>query len=234
MAYKKIKSYGKKLGGLGAGNLGGNYRQTRNPITPYLKPSEPESQYSRNLKNKILRDEVSGPSGFLSGNYGYKNKHQDYVERVPSREEINKLVDESLHEALKRHVEETGVKPVPTEVVLVAHDAATIAANRFNKNEKPAEVKPAETFSREDLSHQNEIRQQRVNEKMVEFNNATSLEEVERIGSEINQINQNFFNKMDRLEGSPQKSEPVEPSSSTPLSYEAQKRRNDLDLEAGW
>ncbi|MEO9310261.1 MAG: hypothetical protein ABI337_08220 [Nitrososphaera sp.] len=197
MDYKNRKSGG-KFGGTGirSGYIRPrDYIKPRDYMAPYRHTLQPETEYERKVRNSILMSETRGPSGFSSDYKRYQISHQiNNVEIGMDRKEVQKLINSSLKDAFKRFVEEHGVEQVPTEIVLVADDAVHEVVKRMQdagQNEVKAEQPSIE------IGKLNEMRQEYVAEKWKEADQAATLDEAEKIMSEIRDINSDFFNRLD-------------------------------------
>lgn len=196
MAYK-IKSYGKKFGG--SGIRSGYIKPSWDPMPPYRQPSAPETEYSRKLRASLAGSEVKGPSTFSSDVPRYRTNQEIHnLETTLSRSEVSTLIQNSLRNALKNFVEVTGKKPVPDEVFHVAFETAQDVAKGLQRNpEKTETVEEKQVPPDLNIDQLNEIRQQEVNEKRKEMDEAKTLDEVGRISSEIQEINGKFFDQLD-------------------------------------
>lgn len=193
MAYKIKKSYGGKMGGFGSS---GYFKPTRDPMAAYKQHSAPESEYDRKVRSALLKSETTGPShvSFDYKKFQAVNQPKD-VEVGVSKNEVQELINSSLKDAFKRFVEEKHVEVVPDEAVLVAHDAVDAAVKRMMKpQEETVEQQPV------DISELNETRQEHVNEKWKEVDQAQTLDDAEKAMSEIRDINSEFFGNLDKME----------------------------------
>lgn len=192
MDYKNHKSGG-KFGGAG---IKSGYIRPRDHMAPYRHTPPPETEYERKVRNAISMSETKGPSGFSSDYKRYPISRQiNNAEVGMDRKEVQDLITASLKDTFKRFVEEHGVDQVPTEVVLAADDAAYEAIKRM-QNAGQTEVEEQEPV---DIGKLNESRQEHVAEKWKEADQATTLDEAEKIMSEIRDMNSGFFTKLDSL-----------------------------------
>lgn len=193
MVYKIKKPYGGKMVGFGSS---GYFKPTRDPMAAYKQHTAPESEYDKKVRNALLKSETTGPSHV---SFDYKRFHAvnqpKEVETGVSKNEVQDLINSSLKDAFKRFVEEKNVETVPDEAVLVAHDAVDAALKRMMKpQEKTMEQQPV------NINELNETRQERVNEKWKEVDQAETLEDAEKAMSEIRDMNSEFFGKLDKME----------------------------------
>lgn len=193
MAYKIKKPYGRRMGGFGSS---GYFRPTRDPMVAYRQHAAPESEYDRKIRNSLLKSETTGPSHVSLDYKKFQAVNQPReVEIGISKNEVQELINSSLKDAFKRFVEEKHVETVPDEAVLVAHDAVDAAVKRMMKpQEETTEQQPV------DISELNQTRQERVNEKWREADQAETLEDAENTMSEIRDINSEFFGNLDKME----------------------------------
>jgi len=181
------------MGGYGSS---GYFKPTRDPMAAYRQHTAPESEYDRKVRNALLKSETTGPSHI---SFDYKkfqavNQPRD-VETGISKNEVQELISSSLKDAFKRFVEEKNVETVPDEAVLVAHDAVDAAVKRMMKpQEETIELQPV------NISELNETRQEHVNEKWKEVDQAETLEDAEKAMAEIRDMNSEFFGKLDNME----------------------------------
>lgn len=180
------------MGGYGSS---GYFKPTRDPMAAYRQHIAPESEYDRKVRNALLKSETTGPShvSFDYKKFQTVNQPRELETRI-SKNEVQDLINSSLKDAFKRFVEEKNVETVPDEAVLVAHDAVDAAVKRMMKPQEEATEQPI------DINALNETRQEIVNEKWKEANQAETLEEVEKAMSEIREVNSDFFGKLDSME----------------------------------
>lgn len=200
MVYKAKKSYGGRSGGFGSRS--GYFKPSWDPMPAYRQPSAPESEYDRKLKNFISRTETRGPEPISSDYRRYHiNQHLKNIETGLSKTEVNALIESSLKDAFKNFIEAKGISQVPDEIFEVALDTADQVARRFQNNVEQNEV-VVHSFRLPDLNigQLNEIRQQQVNEKIREMDNAKTFEEVGTIASDVREINGKFFDQLDGLQ----------------------------------
>lgn len=199
MVYKAKKSYGGRSGGFGA--RPGYFKPSWDPMPPYRQPSAPESEYDRKLKN-FSRTETKGP-GTFSPNYHKYHINQQFknLETGLSKTEVNALIESSLKDAFKNFVEAKGKSQVPNEIFEVAFDTAKQVASRFQNNVEPKEIgERSEQAPDLNIGQLNETRQQQVNEKIQEMDNAKTFEDVGRIAADVRKINGEFFEQLDSLQ----------------------------------
>lgn len=195
MYSKKVKS---SKQGFGRSSGPGYLKPSRDHMVPYRQPSTPESPYSRSVKNKIFRDEVSGPSGFLSRDYNYRNKPQiQYAETGLTMDEVNERIQDALKKVFEKHAEVSGVRQIPDETFHVALDAAGEVAKRMQAGKIEEKIETSDSIS---LAQLNEIRQEKIREKQIEIENAGSVEQVEQLSADIRHIDGEFFQQMDHMQ----------------------------------
>ncbi|TBR09356.1 MAG: hypothetical protein EPO62_05260 [Candidatus Nitrosotenuis sp.] len=209
MKYRARKSYG-SLGGLG-GRSG--YLKPRDHMEAYRRFSPPETEYERKVKDSVRRSELAGPSPLSQNRSSYKtNIDQIKNESSMSRSEVEHLIDGAINGALVEMKRRSGSGEIPDDKYQAVKEEAEAVGKRIEKaRENDNEVTVVdfvndilqEKFDREKTQHLsglNELRQDLVNEKWNEADSVSSMEDLEKISSEVGKINDGFFKYVDWLE----------------------------------
>jgi len=205
--------YGKKVKGFGKGFGGGGYRSgylaTKDPLAAYRQPSAPMDEYSRKLRHRLEKPEVSMSGNFSPNTSGYRPKTITQTERSLSQKEVDELSDKFLERAIDEFKKITAGTEIPQEKYEIMHDTADKVAQRIVEiQDNPDDNTTAVDFAREFLEKKesswdwnsdilervDEIRNQMEQMKTEALEIRDSLPEMEKFAENMKRYNDLYGN----------------------------------------
>lgn len=228
MAYKEKKSYGGRMGGFNARS--GYFKPSRDAMAPYRHMPPPETEYTRRVRDSVLRSELSGPSSISSRWPNYKISQDSKTEVGTTRTEVEKMVESALDDALAQIKERSDSAEIPQEKYKTMRETADDIKEKLEISHSAGGEETVVDFVNEflqddfnsertsRLSELNELRQDLVNQKWKEAEEIGTFEELGRITGEVDRINNDFFKHLDNTEL-------TEDNEQAPLSWDEMQQR---------
>lgn len=148
--------YKKKPSGFGKGFGGDGYRSgylsAKDPLAIYRQPSAPMDEYSRKLRHRLEKPEVSMSGNFSPDTSGYRPRTITPMERTLTQKQVDELSEQFLERAMDEFKKITDGTEIPQEKYEVMHNTADKVAQRMAEiQNNPDDNTTAVDFAKEFL-----------------------------------------------------------------------------------
>lgn len=240
---KKPSGFGKGFGkGLGGFGYRSGYLAAKDPLAAYRQQSAPVDDYTRKLRHRLEKPEVSMSGNFSPDTSSYRPKTITQTERSLSQKEVDELSDQFLERAINEFKKITDGTEIPQEKYEVMHGAADEVAQRMVEIQNSPddnttvvdfakeflEKRESQQWNSDILERVDEIRNQMDQMKKEALEIRDSLPEMEKFAEDMKRYNDLYGN--------------IGVPAETKTEYEipepqydfnqSRKRRNDLGYES--
>lgn len=206
---KKPKGFGKGSGkGLGGGGYRSGYLAAKDPLAAYRQPSAPMDEYSRKLRHRLEKPEVSMSGNFSPDTSSYRPKTITQTERTLSQKQVDELSEQFLEKAIDEFKKITGETEISQEKYEVMHDTADKVTQRMEEiQNNPDDNTTVVDFAKEFLEKRessewdsdilervDEIRNQPEQMKTDALEIRDSLPEMEKFADDMKRYNDLYGN----------------------------------------